>query len=141
MRTINHQLFLTENGLDKTTLLQELQKKIAIFDRMYAKWEQTVEEDRSELKAKLQQLDQEIYQDMLDTFEDALANNDELEETDEDILEQLWRMKRTKGLSRSALKKYGIKRNLSGWNIPVGKYILRRTEIFSYTYNLERRKN
>jgi hypothetical protein len=60
--------------------------------------------------------------------------------TDEEILEELFKIKKTKGLGRSFLKECGIKTNITGWTIQIGDYVLNRTAIFSYKYNLEKLK-
>lgn len=58
--------------------------------------------------------------------------------SDESILDELWKLGRTRGLSRSFLKDCGIKANISGWTVPIGKYALHRTAVFSYKYNLQK---
>ena len=60
--------------------------------------------------------------------------------SDEEILDELWKIGRTRGLSRSFLKECGVKTNITGWTIPIGKYALHRTAVFSYKYNLEKLK-
>ena len=56
--------------------------------------------------------------------------------SDEEILDQLWNMNRREDLKRSFLKECGIRRKLGAWNIPIGKYHLKRSSLFSYTYQL-----
>jgi hypothetical protein len=60
--------------------------------------------------------------------------------SDEEILDELWKIGRTRGLSRSFLKECGVKTNITGWTVPIGKYALHRTAVFSYKYNLEKLK-
>ncbi len=60
------------------------------------------------------------------------------ESKDEEILEELWKSKKTKGLGRSFLKDKGVKTNITGWTIQIGNFVLNRAAIFSYKYNLEK---
>ncbi len=55
---------------------------------------------------------------------------------DEAILEELWKMNRKTNLKRSSLKGIGIKNALRGWKFTIGKYQLKRSRLFSYTYEL-----
>ncbi len=62
------------------------------------------------------------------------------ESKDEEILEELWKNRKTKGLGRSFLKEKGVKTNITGWTIQIGNFVLNRAAIFSYKYNLEKLK-
>ena len=171
MRKVQHKDFMTGNKLDSNAFSKPVQKKVQIFDKMFAGLEDTVAEDRKELLHQLKELDHEIHEDMLEEMEDQLENNDVLEpahpsdeekekkpepkkeekpekkaepnpkNSDETILDELWKIGRTKGLSRSFLKENGIRRNITGWTILIGKYALHRTAVFSYKYNLEKLKS
>ncbi len=151
MKKIQHQLFMSSNDLEKTAFSQPLQDKISVFNIMHQKLQDTIGEDRKKLLGSLKILDLEIKQDMLEQMEDHLENNElsepsekkqnpkpQKELTDEQILEKLWNMGRTKRLKRSVLRKYGVKNNLSGWSTQIGNYVLYRTGTFTYTYKLEK---
>lgn len=242
MKKISHREFMTSNKLEVSRFTKALQKKVSIFDKMYSKLEETIEEDKESLLDQLNELDLEIREDMLMELEDQLENNEVVEEpekkpesneekqdakeekkevkqekpkpsfkkgdtvaiiggnskyigvvgtvaeyheasgkneesitlnahelpngkglynvdnvkatsrkpspppaaepkktsTDEDILEELWKIKRTMGLSRSFLKECGIKADISGWTVQIGKYTLNRAAVFSYKYNLKK---
>lgn len=157
MEKIQHKLFMESNKLDSSDFSDPVQKKMKIFDQMLSKAEDTVAEDRKQLLRQLKELDHEIQEDMLDELEDQLENNEVVEETDtrkessskseakkgptdEKILDELWKIGRIRGLSRSFLKQCGIRTNISGWTIPLGKYVLHRTAVFSYKYNLQKLK-
>ena len=58
--------------------------------------------------------------------------------SDEEILKELFQMKRTANLTRTMLKDLGIQQPLTGWEIPVGDYRLVRTSVFRFTYKLIR---
>ena len=148
MEKINHKEFMTGNKLDSTAFSEPVQKKVKIFDKMHSKLEDTVAEDRKELLKNLKELDHEIREDMLNELEDQLENNEVIEDTDkaeskkapsdEAVLDELWKIKRTKGLSRSFLKECGLRTNITGWSVPIGKYALHRAAVFSYKYDLEK---
>lgn len=139
MVEMKHHAFMRQNKLEKGDFTGPVQKKVRIFDQMQAKLKETTGEDHTKLMGKLFSLDQEICSDMLDEMEDRLENNEVIEpSSDEEILAELWKMKRTKRLSRSALEDYGIKTKISGWTIQIGKYVLLRTATFRYVYDLEK---
>ncbi len=139
MVEMKHKAFMQENNLQISDFTEPVQKKVSIFDTMQSKLKETIDEDHTNLLGKLFELDQEICSDMLDEMQDRLENNDVIESpSDEAILEQLWKMKKTKGLKRSDLKKYGIKVKIKGWEIQIGKYKLLRTASFRYIYDLEK---
>jgi len=164
MEKIQHKAFMDSNKLEIAAFSEPVQKKVGIFNKMHSKLEDTVEDDRKELLKQLKELDHEIQEDMLDELEDQLENNEVVEQpekkpeskkeekpkqpapppkketSDESILDELWKIGRTRGLSRSFLSQCGIKANISGWTIPIGKYALHRTAVFSYKYNLQKLK-
>lgn len=215
MSSYEHREFMTSNSLKNSGFSEPLQKKIGLFDKMYIRLEDTVDEDREKLSERLMSLDAEIYEDMLGELENELQYNDVVEEapafvkgdtveitggdpkyigvvctvieyrrpvskdkmaivileapqlpdgralcsvdhvretskkpvpvsaegkTDEEILEELWRLKMRKGLSWPLLEQCGIRADLRGWTIEIGQYILRRTNVFSYKYDLEKLK-
>ncbi|MCB0374788.1 MAG: hypothetical protein KDD04_02605 [Sinomicrobium sp.] len=139
MTAMKHKAFMRENKLEISDFTEPVQRKVRIFDQMQSKLKETTGEDHSELSGKLASLDLELCADMLDQMEDRLENNEEVEvASDEEILEELWKMKRTRGLKRSSLEKYGIKTRITGWTLRIGKFVLRRTATFSYIYDLEK---
>lgn len=220
MEKIEHKEFMESNKLDSSTFSDGIQKKMSIFDKMFSRLEDTIEDDRKKLLKRLKGLDHEIHEDMLSELEDELENNEVIDETekktalkkgdtieitggnskyigviaeiielhspsgnvkesvtiespelrdgkaiystenvkatskkpkpahtfkkgstDEEILEELFKIKKTKGLGRSFLKECGIKTNITGWTIQIGNYVLNRVAIFSYKYNLEKLKS
>jgi len=56
--------------------------------------------------------------------------------TDEDLLEELYNMKRVHHLSRSFLKDLGIQHPLKDWHITIGKYRLDRKAVFRFVFDL-----
>lgn len=58
------------------------------------------------------------------------------EKSDEDILDELFRMNQVNQLGRSLLKDLGLKTPLNTWEIRIGSYRLIRTSVFSFTYRL-----
>lgn len=158
MEKILHRAFMDANKLSEGSFSKAVAGKIGVFDKMLDRLEDTVGEDKKKLRSDLKELDHEILQDMLSEMEDELENNELPEEkqeakketpaspvpdskskSDEALLDELWKMKRTKGLSRSFLQGLGIKKQLGGWEVEIGGYRLIRTAVFSYTYELEKK--
>lgn len=155
MKKIEHQSFLKNNKLDKKLLLQPIQEKIEIFDRMYALLDTVTECEKGDLIEQLEELDLEIREDIDEEYadklefneiEEALEDKPELEKivakkepvkkvTDESILDELVKMGRTKDIGRSTFKDLGIKAQL-GWETIIGKYRVTRTSVFRYRYGL-----
>ncbi|WP_027395066.1 hypothetical protein [Aquimarina latercula] len=105
-------------------------------------------------------LDIEILKDIEEEYEDRLTNNKRTElikkpevivkksspktpqkrvppkeKTDEMILDELVKMKRTKGIKRSKLRDMGLKTKIGGDTI-IGKYMLERTSFFYHVYDI-----
>lgn len=159
MREFEHQSFMKANSLSKSAFSIPLQEKLGIFEKLHAKLNDTIDEDREELTDELEELDQEIYENMLEEYEEVLINNELDEEipeellvqkgttkepklkeqpSDEAVLDGLYKMKRTENLGRSLLKDLGVKTDLSAWNISLGKYELQRTAVFRFIYRLKK---
>lgn len=156
MKRIEHQVFLKNNKLDKKLLLQPIQEKIEIFDRMYKLLETVSDCEKGNLLEQLEELDLEILEDIDEEYSDKLEFNeieDVLDEqpvleivatkketpkptTDEAILDELVRMGRTKDIGRSTFKDLGIKTQL-GWETVIGKYRVVRTSVFRYRYRVK----
>ena len=157
MKKIEHQVFLKNNKLDKKLLLQPIQEKIEIFDRMYKLLETVSDCEKGSLLEQLEELDLEILEDIDEEYadklefneiEDALEEHPELKKVapkkeaakpanDEAILEELVRMGRVRNIARSTFRDLGVKTQL-GWNTVIGKYRVVRTSVFRYRYEVER---
>jgi regulator of replication initiation timing len=157
MKKIEHQVFLKNNKLDKKLLLQPIQEKIEIFDRMNGLLETVSDCEKGNLLEQLEELDLEILEDIDEEYADKLEFN-EIEEaldeqpvlekvspkketlkpvTDEAILEELVRMGRVRNIAGSTFRDLGVKTQL-GWNTVIGKYRVVRTSVFRYRYEVER---
>ena len=80
MKRIEHQIFLKNNKLDKKLLLQPIQEKIEIFDRMHKLLETVSDCEKGNLLEQLEELDLEILEDIDEEYADKLEYND-IEET------------------------------------------------------------
>lgn len=76
MKKIEHQIFLKSNKLDKKLLLQPIQEKIEIFDRMYKLLETVSDCEKGNLFEQLEELDLEILEDIDEEYADKLEYND-----------------------------------------------------------------
>lgn len=157
MKKIEHKTFLTNNRLDTKLLLQPIQEKIEIFDRMHKLLETVSDCEKGNLLEQLESLDLEILEDIDEEYADKLKFNeieDVLDEqpvleivatkketpkptTDETILDELVKMGRTKDIGSSTFKDLGIKTQL-GWETVIGKYRVVRTSVFRYRYEVKR---
>ncbi len=157
MQKIEHKTFLKNNSLDKKLLLEPIQDKIEIFDRMYALLETVSDCEKGDLLEQLEELDLEILEDIDEEYADKLEFNEieeALEETpvlenvalkketlkpanDEAILEELVRMGRVRNIAGSTFRDLGLKSKL-GWETFIGKYRVVRTSVFRYRYEVER---
>lgn len=158
MKNIEHKTFLKNNELDKKLLLQPIQEKIEIFDRMHRLLDTVTDCEKGNLLEQLEELDLEILEDIdeeyadkleFNAIEEALDESPELEKvdvpstvhtnkktTDESILDELVKMGRTEDIGRSTLKDLGVKTSL-GWETLVGKYRVTRTSVFRYRYAID----
>jgi len=164
MKIIRHQIFLKNNSLEVGLLLQPIQEEIEIFNRMYALLEGVSDCEKDHLLEQLETLDLEIMEDLDEEYADQLEHNEIIEEisntkpnlekieqeknkkspiqekpkklTDESILDELVKMKRTQNIKRSTLKDLGVK-TLLNWETIIGKYKVSRTSVFTYTYSIE----
>lgn len=75
-----HREFMALNKKGVDEFKEPLTRQIKIFDELEAQLVDTVKEDKEVLLKKLKDLDQEIYENMLDEYEDLLENNEVLEE-------------------------------------------------------------
>lgn len=161
MKTIEHQIFLKRNGLATKLLLQPIQEKIEIFDRMHALLDKVSVCDKDALIDELEALDLEILEDIDEEYADQLEHNEITEElkekqvafekvmedtpapktkkqsTDEDIINELVKMGRTENIGGSTFRDLGVKVAL-GWETIIGKYRVTRTSVFRYRYEIER---
>ena len=76
MKTIEHQIFLKNNKLDKKLLLQPIQEKIEIFDRMHTLLDTVSDCEKGSLLEQLEALDLEILEDIDEVYADKLEYND-----------------------------------------------------------------
>lgn len=79
-----HQKFIQENELLTKDLSKPVQKMIQIFNVWEVKKKDTVGKDLKTLTADILDLDLEILEAIQEDFEDALVNNDLVEELDEE---------------------------------------------------------
>lgn len=75
-----HRQFMTLNKKGINEFKEPLARQIKIFDELEAQLVDTIQEDKEVLLKKLKELDQEVYENMLDEYEDLLVNNEVLEE-------------------------------------------------------------
>lgn len=155
MKEVKFSVFLEENQIRKTDLPKPLVEKIDIFWKLHKLLDAIQDSDRDDLLEQLEQLDYEILGEIEEEYEDQLENNDRLEElknsplvrasikktaktklrSDEGILQELVKMKRTKNIRRSKLIAMGMKTKIDGDTI-IGKYLLKRTSFFYYRYDI-----
>lgn len=137
--------FLFSNNLKISDLPEGIKRKLKVLTHWEDFLPETTGSDKADLKKRIKELDKELYKDMIDYFEDRLENNilpdkpKNKPQTDKDILDNLWRMKRTNAIQRSALKSLGLRHKLKGWSIPIGEYRLKRRAVFRYSFDLEKR--
>ncbi len=157
MKKIEHKTFLKRNNLDKKIILEPIQEKIEIFDRMHTLLDTVSDCEKGNLLEQLEALDLEILEDIDEEYADKLQFN-EIEEvleekpvlekipskkevvkivTDETILDELVRMGRTQDIGRSTFKDLGMKNPL-GWETVIGKYRVVRTSVFRYRYAIQK---
>ncbi|WP_298952351.1 hypothetical protein [uncultured Nonlabens sp.] len=158
MKKIEHKIVLKNNKLDTKLLLQPIQEKIEIFDRMHKLLETVSDCEKGNLLEQLESLDLEILEDIDEEYADKLEFNDieevledepKLEKvtteksnkltqktTDETILDELVKMGRTQDIGRSTFKDLGIK-TILGWETVIGKYCVTRTSVFRYQYEVK----
>jgi hypothetical protein len=136
METYEHKQFIQGNKLSDKSFSEGLQKKIGLFDKMYTRLDQTLGADKRTLQKKLDLLDAELLDDMHTELEDRFANNDELDATNEDILESFYNRKQEVLLS--ALRKEGFTGDVRATH---GNYWLERTSAIAYKYRVRKKKN
>lgn len=160
IKEIQFKRFLKENNIKKKDLPKPIQEMIQIYDQLYELVDTIEEPNLQELLEQLEKLDIDILEDIEEEYEDQLMNNETpvvpkevksttpkptpkrvmtKEKSDEMILDELVKMKRTKGLRRSKLKDMGLKTKITGDAI-IGKYRLERTSFFYYRYDIVLRK-
>ncbi len=158
--------FLDANQIKIDDLPKPIQDKIGIYEELAGQLDDTIDEDKKALEGMLQDLEDEIYEDLLNEFEDQLSNNKVKEkprasatrkkqtikqpnknEQDqqaaaqrvdelEKILEKLFKSGKTDDLSRTFLRSKGLDIDFSAWEIPIGKYVLLRQSVFHIHFRL-----
>ncbi len=83
MKKIEHQIFLRRNQLAKKLLLQPIQEKIEIFDRMHKLLDNVSVCEKDALMDELEALDLEILEDIDEEYADQLEHNEITEELKE----------------------------------------------------------
>ncbi|MAQ75532.1 MAG: hypothetical protein CL613_04265 [Aquimarina sp.] len=157
MKKIEHKTFLKNNSLDKKLILEPIQDKIEIFDRMHKLLDTVSDCEKGDLLEQLEALDLEILEDIDEEYADKLEFN-EIEEAleeqpvlekvtskiesqkpknDEAILDELVKMGRTQDIGRSTFEDLGLKSKL-GWETVIGKYRVIRTSVFRYRYEVNK---
>lgn len=133
------------------TIGKPIRDKIDIYRELEKRLPDMVGDDKKKAEKKLNDLEQDIYEDLLDVFEDQLTNNEVVEEKqkpakpkpdkkerdkNEQILSQLKKEGKTENLGRTELKRLGLNVDFSRWEIKVGEHTLKRTEIYTLTFRL-----
>lgn len=80
MKTTLFDEFLKTNKIKVKELPEPIQDKMGIYNEMHSQLSDTVEEDKKILQKKLEDLEDEIYEDLLNEFESQLTNNEVVEE-------------------------------------------------------------
>jgi len=145
MKTILHKDFLLTNKIEVSKLPDHLKGAIRVFDRLN-RLEVEESAEKRKLAQELKELDQEIYAELLEEFQDDLRNN-ELKDmhikplSDEEILEKLYKSSE-KGLARtrSRLAEFGLRAQLYKRSHQIGDFQLKRSSLFSYTYTITKNK-
>lgn len=152
MTAYKHQEFLKSNEIALKALSKPLSDMIEVFSELQHDLQEVDEKDIDTIESKLSEMDQEIYEYLVEEFEHDLQHN-ELPETeapkpkekkvalsgDEKILQDLLgSQSELKGIKRSLLKAKGFNRPLNTKEIIVGGYRLKRTRTLSYTYVLSK---
>ena len=146
MKTTLFDEFLKTNKIHIKELSEPIQKKINVFNEMRDQLDDTIGKDREQLEKRLETLDNEIYENLLEEFEDRLMNNEIIEEEEpketpkgsEAILEKLFNKGNSKNLTRSYLESLGLQFDHTLLEITIGKYKLLRTSAWSYIFRLEK---
>ena len=76
MKTTLFDEFLKTNKIKVKELPDPIQEKMGIYKEMDSQLGDTVEEDKKTLQKKLDDLEDEIYEDVLNEFENQLTNNE-----------------------------------------------------------------
>ncbi|WP_025741931.1 hypothetical protein [Aquimarina pacifica] len=155
MKKIKFQQFLKTNRLKRSELPKPLLDKMVLFWKLHNILQNIQDSDRQELLDQLEQLDYEILGAIEEEYEDELQNNDRLEslikspaipkvikdqaketkKSDEQILDQLVAIKRTRNISWDELQKLGFTQDL-GRRTAIGKYTVLQNSFWYYTYNI-----
>lgn len=67
--------FLEANQIKIDDLPKPIQDKIRIYEELAGQLDDTIDEDKKALEGMLNDLEDEIYEDLLNEFEDQLSNN------------------------------------------------------------------
>ena len=134
-----YQTFIEQNNLEVKDLPKGIRQKMKIFERMHSRYDHLHQQDQKKLKDKLTSLDLEIHEDLLETFQDQLENNEYIEEvsepsTDEALVEQYFRSGIYR-VGRSELRKRGFSGDLPQKELIVGRFRLIKMR-FTHSYRI-----
>ncbi len=153
MEHAEHREFLKKNKIDKKLLLTPIQDKIKVFNKMYDLLENITPCGKGSLVKQLEKYDDEIMKDIYDVYGDEISNNELIEDfkekkgspkkiiakakvnSDEFVIDQLVALGQTENIGRSTFLDLGLKKNLE-WNTIIGKYLIRRINVFKYRYDI-----
>lgn len=152
MKTYLHQTFLTQNNISVDDLCPPLARQVNLFDHICRDVLQTTADDRQMVLKKLDLLDKEIYQHLLDDYDDVLQYNQVTERKapappvsiskDQAILEALYKQGKTHHIPASLLKKKGFSKKLDSftWGMTIGPYLLEREGLLTISFRLAKQK-
>ncbi len=147
MNTPHHRQFLLTNQLSIADLAEPLRAKLKTYDLIESMVSETIDEDRESLTKRLRRLDFELTDDLfLEFFSENIEEPEEerIPEVakrqpsgDESILIRLWEQGRRAKIPLSVFIREGIKTPISGNNVQIGPFLLRKTGVFTNEYSLE----
>lgn len=139
--------FLKTNRIKVRELPGAIREKMDIYYEMQGRLDDTIDNDQAILKKRLDDLADEVYEDLLDEFEDRLVNDEVMEseakplpqekkDPNEAILDAIYASGQRDELTRSYLLSQGLKVDFSLWEIRVGPYLLHRSSVFHLRFRL-----
>ena len=143
-----HRRFLDNNNLSPADLPAPHRRMLKNYDLLESMLHQALDEERESIEERLKRLDYELTEAFYTEYFDENDENPLSESApevhkrqlsrDELILMRLWDQGVRSKIPRSLFIQEGINVPISGVNIPIGSFILRKTGVFRQEYNLER---
>ena len=151
---INH--FLSSNQIQESNLPEELQKMIKTYRELVQLTSKAEEKEKSKLVHQLAKLETEIYDELLEEFEDKLDNNilpdeppsaqskskpveqEPVSEASryEKVLAQLYDKGKRERLDQLYLEALGLELDYSCHQIQAGNFLLQRSSYLLVRFNL-----